>query len=65
MPKRLTSLSIAIGFPVHTQPAGRQNRNIVSSMTFSPVMYPLYTDSLFPKAVRGKSSNQYDCHFLL
>ena len=40
MSKRLTSLSIAIYFPVHTQPAGRQNRNIVSIiLTFSPVMY--------------------------
>ena len=25
---------------------------------------PLYTDSLIRKAVRGKSSNPYDCQFL-
>ena len=68
--------SIAIGFPVHTQPSGRQNRNIISIiLTFSLVVYPfmtklyfwslpLYTGSHFPKAVRGKSSNPYDCYFL-
>ena len=26
---------------------------------------PLYTDSLFAKAVRGKSPNLYDCYFFL
>ena len=40
VPKGLTSESIAIGFPVHTQPAGRQNMNINSIiLTFSLVMY--------------------------
>ena len=29
IPKRLTNLGITIGFPVHTQPAGRQNKNVV------------------------------------
>ena len=26
---------------------------------------PLYTDSYFPKSVRGKSSDLYDCYFLV
>ena len=35
--------SIAIGLPMHTQPAGRQNRNIISIiLTFSPVTYSFY-----------------------
>ena len=60
---------------MQTQPAGRQNINIISIiLTSSPAMYsfmtkfyfhslPFYTDSVFPKAVRGKSSNPYDCYF--
>ena len=61
---------------VHNQPAGRQNRNIISIiLTFSPAMYsfydkilfwsrPLHADSFSPKAVRGKSSYPHDCYFL-
>ena len=38
---------IAIGFPVHSQAAGRQNRNITSIiLTFSPVMYS-FSDNFF------------------
>ena len=70
------ALQFAIGFPVHTQPTGRQTRNIISIIfTFSLVMYlfmtkfyfwslPLHADGLFPKAVRGKSSYPHDCYFL-
>ena len=62
-------LSYLISFPVHTEPAGRQNKNIFSIiLTLSPVMYsfktsfyfwsfPLYTGSHSPKAVDGKPSN--------
>ena len=62
---------MAIGFPVHTQPVGRQNRNIISIiLTFSPVMYsfndkifvlespPLHADSLFQKLCAGSAHNR-------
>ena len=39
---------LQVGFPVHTQPAGRQNRNIISiTLTFSPVMCSFYDKILF------------------
>ena len=49
---------------------------IIFQLSSSPVMYsfltklyfrslPLYTDSIFPKAMCGKSPNPYDCYLLL
>ena len=63
--------------PCATQPAGRQNRNIISIIvTFSPVMYSFYDKILFPESsslfklpfsesCTWKFSNSHDCYFFM